>query len=100
MTSGTNTTLGIPIATAAVEQMVIDAMLAASSDKSFPVSRDTEVLQVVDSLGLMMSLAKIQTALHITLEPRELIGVLQARSVADVALVLTKAVGARNRQSM
>jgi hypothetical protein len=82
----------------AVERVVIDVMLAASADKSVPVSRDTEVLQVVDSLGLMMGLAKLQTALNIRLAPRETIAALQARSIADLALVLITAMGARGAQ--
>jgi hypothetical protein len=46
----------------------------------------------------MMGLANIQAALNIKLEPREIIEVLQARSVADIALALAKALGARSRQ--
>jgi len=76
---------------AAVEQVVIDALLAASSDTPAQVSRETEVLQLVDSLGLMMSLANIQTSLNIKLEPKQIIGLLRARSIADLALVLTAA---------
>lgn len=78
--------------------MVIDAMLAASPDKPARVSRDTEVLQVVDSLGLMLSLANIQAVLNITLEPKEIIGALQARSIADLALVLSPVLEARPAQ--
>ncbi len=100
MTSGTTPTPRMPMSAAALEQVVIDAMLAASPDKSIPVSRDTEVLQVLDSLGLMMSLVDIQTALNIRLEPKELIGALQARSIADLALELTMALGARCTQSV
>lgn len=98
MTAGAATTPGTPMPAAAVEQVVIDAMLAASVDKSLPVSRDTEVLRVVDSLGLMMGLAKIQTALNIKLAPRETIAALQARSIGDLALVLITAMGARGAQ--
>jgi acyl carrier protein len=91
-------THGRIISAAEVEQVVIDA-LRASSDKSAPVSRETDVLQVVDSLGLMMSVANIQTALNIKLEPREVIGVLQSRSVADLGLVLITALKSRGELS-
>jgi acyl carrier protein len=100
MTSGTNTTPGVPPSAAAVEQAVIDAIRAASPDSSVPISRDTEVLQVVDSLGLMVSLAKIQAALQIKLEPTEVIGVLRSRSVADITQVLITAMGTRYRQAV
>jgi acyl carrier protein len=89
-------TQGTGISAAAVEQVVIEALRAAASDKSIPVSRDTDVLYIVDSLGLMMSVANIQTALNIKLEPREVIGVFQSRSVADLASVLITAMKARN----
>jgi acyl carrier protein len=95
MTSGSGATPGMTMSAAAIEQVIIEALLAASSDRSVPVSRDTDVLQVVDSLGLMMSLADIQTKLNIRLEPQELIDALQARSIADVAVALTTALAAR-----
>jgi acyl carrier protein len=79
----------------AVDQVVIEAMFAASHDKSVNVTRETELLEVVDSLGLMMGLTNIQAALNIRLEPRELIGALQARSIADLSLVLSTALAAR-----
>jgi acyl carrier protein len=91
---------GMPVSAAAIEQVVIHALRAASTDKSAQVSGSTEVLQVVDSLGLMMGLANIQAALNLKLEPRETIEVLQARSVADVAVALEKALGLRSRQSV
>lgn len=90
----------LPGSAASVEQVVIEAMCAASADKTVPVCADTEVLQIVDSLGLMMSLAKIQAALNFRLEPKEIIGVLQARSIRDVTLALTRAVEARCKQSV
>jgi acyl carrier protein len=98
MISDASAESGMPVSPAAIEQLVIQALRAASSDKSVQVSATTEVLQVVDSLGLMMGLANIQAALNIKLEPREIIEVLQARSVADIALALAKALGARSRQ--
>lgn len=98
MISDASAGYGMPVSAAAIEQVVIQALRAASSDKSAQVSATTEVLQVVDSLGLMMGLANIQAALNIKLEPREIIEVLQARSVADIALALAKALSARSRQ--
>jgi acyl carrier protein len=98
MTASISAKPRIPMSSAAVEQVVIDAVLVASPDKSVRVSRDTDVLQVVDSLGLMMSLVDIQAALNFRLEPKELIAALQAHSVADLALVITMALGARSPQ--
>jgi acyl carrier protein len=95
MTSGSGATPGMTMSAAAIEQVIIEALLAASSDRSVPVSRDTDVLQVVDSLGLMMGLADIQTKLNIRLEPQELIAAFQARSIADVAVALTTVLAAR-----
>jgi acyl carrier protein len=95
MTSSTGATPGMTMSAAGIEQVVVEALSAASSDRSVPLSRDTEVLQVVDSLGLMMSLADIQTKLNIRLEPQELIDALQARSIADLAVGLTTVLAAR-----
>lgn len=98
MTASASATPGPPMSPAVIEELVIETMRAASSSQSVPVFRDTEVLQVVDSLGLMMSLANIQSALKIKLEPTEVIAVLQAHSIGDVALALTKAVETRRKQ--
>ncbi len=95
MNSHNTMTHGAEVSSTAVEHVVIDALCAASPDKSVPITRETDVLQVVDSLGLMMGLANIQTALNIKLEPREIIGVLQSRSIADLASVLVTALKAR-----
>lgn len=83
-----------------VEQVVIDTMRASLSGTSAGVSRDTEVLRLVDSLGLIMVLGKIQAALNITLQPKEVIQVLSARSIADVALALSAALSARSRDGV
>jgi len=83
-------------AIAPVEDVVIEALRAALPDVSVGVSRDSEVLRLVDSLGLVTVLGNVQAALTITLKPKEVIQVLRARSVADVALVLTTALSARS----
>jgi acyl carrier protein len=95
MTSESTATQGMPVSPAGIEQIIIDVLFAASPGKSIPVSRDTQVLDIVDSLGLMMSLATVQATLKITLEPKEIIAALQARSVADLASVLMAAMGVR-----
>jgi acyl carrier protein len=98
MSAGVTATPAMPMSAAKVEQMIIDAFLAASPGNQVPLSRDTGVLDIVDSLGLMMGLANLQTALKIVLEPKEIIGALQARSVADLASVLMTAMEARCTQ--
>lgn len=100
MTSHGSAIPRMPVSAASVEQVVFEAMCAASADKAVRVCADTEVLQIVDSLGLMMSLANIQAALNVRLEPKEIIGVLQARSIRDVTLALTRAMETRCKQSV
>jgi hypothetical protein len=95
MTSGAAPTPEIAISAERIEQMIFDSFLAASPGNQIPLSRDTAVLDVVDSLGLMMSLANLQTALKIVLEPKQIIAALQARSVADLTSVLIAAMSAR-----
>jgi hypothetical protein len=70
-----------------IEQIVIEAITAASTAGAI-VTRDTEVFQVVDSLGLMTALANIQAALQLLLEPEQLIGIYACRSIGDLVLTL------------
>jgi len=80
--------------TEALERIVIDALSAVSADAA-SATRDSEVQQLVDSLGLVIALANIQDALDVALEPDEIVGVLGCRTIADVALVLQAALTAR-----
>lgn len=70
-----------------IEQIVIEA-IAAASNVGVILTRDTEVFQVVDSLGLATALANIQAALQLLLEPEQLIGIYAGRSISDLVLAL------------
>lgn len=78
----------------ALERIIIDALSAVSVEAA-TATRESEVLQLVDSLGLVMALANVQEALDVSLEPDEIIQVFQCRSIADVALVLQAVLSAR-----
>jgi acyl carrier protein len=80
--------------TEALERIIIDA-LAAVSVEAATATRESEVLQLVDSMGLVMALANVQEALDVSLEPDEIIQVFQCRSIADVAVVLQAVLSAR-----
>lgn len=84
----------LPADTETLERIVIDALSAVSVDAA-TATRDTELLQLVDSLGLVMALANVQEALGVALEPDEIIDVFQCRSIADVATVLQTALKTR-----
>lgn len=70
-----------------IEQIVIEAITAASTASAI-LTCETEVFQVVDSLGLVTALANIQAALQLSLEPEQLIGIYACRSVGDLVLTL------------
>lgn len=84
----------LPTETHALERRVIDAFSAVTQHAA-GATRETEILALVDSLGLVMALANLQHALDVALEPDEIIAVFQCRSVADVANVLQAALSAR-----
>lgn len=84
----------LPADTETLERIVIDALSTVSADAA-TASRDTELLQLVDSLGLVMALASVQEALDVALEPDEIIDVFQCRTIADVAIVLQTALTTR-----
>lgn len=84
----------LPADTGTLERIVIDALSTVSADAA-TASRDTELLQLVDSLGLVMALASVQEALDVALEPDEIIDVFQCRTIAEVATVLQTALKTR-----
>lgn len=71
----------------AIKRIVIDTFSATCPDPS-AVTVDTEVLQLVDSIGLVIALAEVQDALAIELEPHEIIEVFHCRTLGDVASAL------------
>jgi hypothetical protein len=84
-----------PVDREAIERVVIDTLAAASSNTTAQPTRETEVLQLVGSLGLIVAVANIQAALSISLQRREMMQVFQCRYIADLALVLEGALSAR-----
>jgi acyl carrier protein len=74
-----------------IEQIIIEAITAASTAGAI-LTLDTEVFQVVDSLGLVTALANIQAALQVSLGPEQLIEIYACRSIGDLVLTLTGAV--------
>ncbi len=80
--------------TEALERIIIDALSAVSVDAA-TATGESELSQLVDSMGLVMALANVQEALDVSLEPDEIINVFQCRSIADVALLLQAALLAR-----
>lgn len=78
----------------ALERIIIDALSAVSVEAA-TATRESEVLQLVDSMGLVMALANVQESLDVSLDPDEIIQVFQCRSIADVAVVLQTVLSAR-----
>jgi acyl carrier protein len=74
----------------AIKRLVIDIFSASCADLSV-VTDDTEVMQLVDSVGLIIALADVQNSLDIELYPHEIIEVFQGRTLGDVAVVLLSA---------
>lgn len=70
----------------AIERVVIHAFAAAAPDQ--PVTRDSEILQLVDSIGVLMVVSAIQTKLEMRLQPLEIIRLFQCHAVGDVIEVL------------
>jgi hypothetical protein len=81
-----------------IEKTVIEAIRAASATGAKP-TRDTEVFQLVDSLGLVTALANIQAALQLSLEPEQLIAVFACRSIGDLTITLESALSAQLQSS-
>ena len=77
----------------AIERVVIDTFSAASGHP--PASRDTAVLDLIDSVGLIIALADVQATLDVELESDEIIEVFQCRSLGDVAAALHAALAGR-----
>lgn len=78
----------------AIERVVIDTFSATCPERS-AVTGDTEVLQLVDSIGLVIALAEVQDALGIELDPHEIIEVFYCRTLRDVAIALHASRSAR-----
>lgn len=77
-----------------VECTVLAAMNKNSIYKSIEVTRGTELLRLVDSLGLMITLTDIQESLGIDLDPQQYLQLFNCRLIGDVVAVLENVVSA------
>ena len=80
-----------------LERTVIDAMRAAVPNTSLQITPASAVLDLVDSLGLVMTLGNLQAALGIELAPKQVIELFRAASIADVAAVIERFLGASHQ---
>jgi hypothetical protein len=74
--------------TSVIERTVIAAISAACMDSSTPVESDSEVLHLLDSVGMMCALADIQGELRVALEPEQLIRIFGSHRVRDIVSAL------------
>ena len=74
-----------------VSTAVISAISAASPDRSVEVTPVTEVLGIVDSLGLLTALMDIQHELQLALDAEDVIEVFGSRTIAEIVAVLRSA---------
>jgi acyl carrier protein len=78
----------MPDSREATERVVIGAIRAAVASLPGELTGATEVLGVVDSLGLMTALAEVQESLEVVLEPQHLISIFECRTIAEIAAFL------------
>lgn len=71
-----------------LQEVVIGAIRAASTDSSIVVALSTEIADVVDSMGFFSALAGIQDKLAVPLATSQLFRMLRCRSVNDLIGVL------------
>ena len=76
---------------------VISAISAASPDRSAEITSVTEVLGIVDSLGLLTALMDIQHQLQVVLDAEDVIEVFGSRTIAEIVAVLR---GALSRKTL
>jgi acyl carrier protein len=74
-----------------IERAVIAAMTAWRIDPQIDVTTSTEVLTVLDSMGMLSAVLEFQEALQLHLEPEEVVGIFKCRSVGDIVAALESA---------
>ncbi|KGU53539.1 hypothetical protein NY99_16265 [Xanthomonas phaseoli pv. phaseoli] len=76
----------VPGQTESIEALIID-ILTRTFDPPAPVAKSTALLDLVNSIGMVIAMAEIQDALQLTLEPCSLIEAFQCATVADLAAI-------------
>ncbi|WP_368313881.1 acyl carrier protein [Luteibacter sp. CQ10] len=68
-------------------EALIARILSDTFDPPEPVTADTALLDLLDSIGMVIAMAEIQDALQVRLEPPAVIEAFQCATVADLAAV-------------
>ena len=71
-----------------IERVVIATVAARCVDRPIDVSVETEVLSVLDSMGMMSALVEFQDALQLELEPEAIIRIFKCRRIGEIVEVL------------
>jgi acyl carrier protein len=78
-----------------IEQAVLEAIGAASTASPAPIDGATQILDVLDSLGLVITMAKVQSTLQLTLDPEHMVEIFSCRSVAELVGVIERVAAER-----
>ena len=77
---------GVPGHTESIEALII-RILGGTFDPPDPVTKNTALLDLMDSIGMVIAMAEIQDTLQVSLEPCSLIEAFQCATVADLAAI-------------
>jgi acyl carrier protein len=82
-----------------IAEAVKDALTKVSSEEGSPeATHDSEqMLQGLDSLGLMLAMADIQATLQLEFEPEQLVQLFQCRTIEALTVLISRICADANR---
>lgn len=81
----------MPGHTESIEALIID-ILTRTFDPPDPVTKSTALLDLMNSIGMVIAMAEIQDALQVRLEQCSFIEAFQCATVADLAAIFETSV--------
>jgi acyl carrier protein len=78
--------------TRSIEHVVIAALRVACRTPPDAITGETEVLEIVDSLGFFTALLEVQYHLEFSPEPVQIVDLLRCRTVKDLCAMLEECV--------
>jgi acyl carrier protein len=88
--------IGMSKRTDTIRQTVSAALAKGGADKSTEVTLGSDILQRMDSLGLMIAFADIQDSLGLKFEPEQLMQLFLCQSIDDMVAVIEEILVSRS----
>jgi acyl carrier protein len=80
-------------------EVVLEAIRDARTGEDISANSQSELSELVDSLGLLITISKVKSVLQIEVQPDELLTLVESRAISDLASAFSELLHKRGSDS-